>query len=116
MHTKLATFRSHVASGKIECVYVWLTKEDDTDDACYYRFEAEIYAPGGTEAARLEPVKSESGLVRVDKLKAVGDVVEGKEDGIVKSIGARILIELRDVWRRREFPSAKFLNYCNIDS
>jgi hypothetical protein len=115
MHAKLATFRSYVASGKIECVYVWITKERDTDDACYYRFDAEIYAPGGADAAHLEPVKSESGLVKVNKSQATGKLIEEKEDSLVKSIGARILLELKGLWRKGEFPNAKFLSYCNVN-
>ena len=114
MHSKLATFHSYVASGKIECVYVWITKEQDTDDACYYRFDAEIYAPDGMEIPRLEPVKSESGLVKVDKLNATGKMVDEKQGSIAKSIAARILLELRDLWRKREFPNAKFLTFCNL--
>lgn len=115
MHAKLETFRSYIAAGKIECVYVWITKEKDTDDACYYRFDAEIYAPGGIDATRLQPLKSESGLVEVDKVKAVGRLVNENDDGAIHSISARILFELRDLWRRREFPNAKFLTYCNLN-
>ncbi|MDQ9169615.1 hypothetical protein Q8A64_04235 [Oxalobacteraceae bacterium R-40] len=114
MHTKLAALRSHVASGNIECVYVWITKEQDTGDACYYRFDAEIYGRGSAEAGHLEPVKSESGLVKVDKARATGNLIGGKENSLVKSIGARILLELKGLWRKGEFPNAKFLNYCNI--
>lgn len=116
MHAKLETFRSYIASGKIECVYVWITKERDTDDACYYRFDAEIYAPGSVDTMRLEPVKSETGLMKVDKLKATGNLVDAKEDGASKSIGTRILFELRDLWRKREFPNARFLTYCNLNN
>ncbi len=114
MHAKLAAFRSYLASGKIECVYVWITKENDTDDACYYHFDAEIYAPVSADAARLEPVKSESGLVKVDKLQATGKLVSEKEDSLAKSIGARILLELKALRNKGEFPNAKFLSYCNI--
>ncbi len=114
MHAQLATFRSYVASGRIECVYVWITKETDTDDACYYHFDAEIYAPGGNESTRLEPVKSESGLVKVDKIQATGKLLNEKEDSLATSIGARILLELKGLWRKGEFPNAKFFSYCNV--
>lgn len=114
MHAKLETFRSYIATGKIECVYVWITKEKDTEDACYYRFDAEIYGPGQADTMRLEPVKSESGLVKVDKVRATGKLVADKENGASTSIGARILFELRDLWNKREFPNARFLTYCNL--
>jgi hypothetical protein len=116
MYAKLSTFRSYIASGKIECVYVWITKEKDTDDACYYRFDAEIYGPGQADSMRLEPVKSESGFMKVDKLKATGKLVDENGDGAALSIGARILFELRDLWRRHEFPNARFLTYCNLNN
>jgi hypothetical protein len=114
MHAKLEVFRSHIASGNIECVYVWITKEKDTDEVCYYRFDAEIYAPGGAQAERLHPVKSESGMMKVDKARATGKLVGDGENGLLKSIGARILLELKGKWRKGEFPNAKFLTYCNI--
>jgi hypothetical protein len=114
MHAKLQAFRAHIASGKIECVYVWITKEKDTDEVCYYRFDAEIYVPGGEQDEHLYPLKSESGLMQVDKVKATGKLIDRKEDSLVKSIGARILLELKSKWRKGEFPNAKFLNYCNI--
>jgi hypothetical protein len=114
MYAKLETLRSHIASGNIECVYVWITKEEDTDEACFYRFDAEIYARGGEQDERLQPVKSESGLMKVDKAMATGSLIGDKEDSLARSIGARILLELKGMWRKGEFPNAKFLTYCNI--
>lgn len=114
MYAKLEALRSHISSGNIECVYVWITKEKDTDEACYYRFDAEIYAPAGEQPERLQPVKSESGLMKVDKTRATGKLIGNEENSLLKSIGARILLELKGKWRKGEFPNARFLTYCNI--
>jgi hypothetical protein len=114
MYAKLEALRSHIASGNIECVYVWITKEKDTDEACYYRFDAEIYASAGEQSERLQPVKSESGLMKVDKTRATGKLIGNDENSLLKSIVARILLELKGKWRKGEFPNAKFLTYCNI--
>jgi hypothetical protein len=114
MNRHINVFRAYLESKNIECVYVWLAKEEETEEACSYYFEAEIYGPSEDSAKHLKPAHAKTGRFEVSKLDGKGKPGFDSEEKGVLSIASRILIELRDSWHKKEFPNSKFLTFCNV--
>jgi hypothetical protein len=111
MAQQISHFTQAAPAKSIECVYVWLTKEKETDSFCCYSFAAEVYRRN-TSSKHLVAVRSENGTLEIEKTKDANHTHCTSEESR-SAICAQILHELEDSLQQRNYPNSRFLAFCN---
>lgn len=113
MELKSFDIKEVVLAKNMECAYVWLAKEEDTETFCCYSFDAEIYERNAL-TKHLAASRSEAGIIKVNKAECAKSVQQKVKGQTPTTMADKLLQEVKQLLLKRDFPNSTFLAVCTL--